>query len=58
MIEEAAKAMGVGIGNLNTLSRVEFPKAGAIFPHGTTLSGNVADELDNQVDSLLDYQDN
>jgi len=45
VIEAAAEAMGVGVGNLNALSQVEFPGAGAVFPGGTVLSGNVAQEL-------------
>jgi hypothetical protein len=45
VIEAAAEAMGVGVGNLTALSQVEFPGAGAIFPGGTVLSGNVAEEL-------------
>lgn len=45
VIRDCAQAMGVGVGNLNALGSVEFPKAGATFPTGTTLSGYVSDEL-------------
>jgi hypothetical protein len=46
VFEACARAMGVGIGNLSALQRVEFPKAGAVFSGGTVLYGNAADELD------------
>ncbi len=45
VIKECAKAMGVGVGNLSSLKSTEFPKAGATFPCGTVLDGNVAEEL-------------
>ena len=45
VVKDLAEAMGVGLGNLNRIGKVEFPKAGATFPTGTTLSGNVSDEL-------------
>ena len=45
-IEDLVKAMGLGLGNLKALGNVEFPKAGAVFPNGTVVSGNVAAELE------------
>lgn len=45
VIEACAEALGVGVGNLRELGSPEFPGAGAIFPNGTVLSGNAAEEL-------------
>lgn len=56
VIQECAKAMGVGVGNLDALGSVEFPRAGATFPSGTTLSGDAAEELEGILRSAgLEY---
>lgn len=56
VIQECAKAMHVGVGNLSALSKVEFPKAGAIFPNGTVLNGDAAEELEEILRSAgLEY---
>lgn len=55
-IEDLVEAMGLGLGNLKSLGRVEFPNAGATFPNGTVVSGNVAAELSGLLRSAgLEY---
>ncbi|KKN75992.1 hypothetical protein LCGC14_0375490 [marine sediment metagenome] len=55
-IEDLVTAMGLGLGNLKALGKVEFPFAGAVFPNGTVVSGNVAAELDGLLRSAgLEY---
>ena len=56
VIQDLVKQMGLGLGNLSALGKVEFPRAGAIYPTGTVVEGNVADELDNILRSAgLEY---
>lgn len=45
-ISDLANALGVGLGNINRIPNVEFPRAGAVFPTGTVVDGNAADELE------------
>lgn len=55
-IQDLVLAMGLGLGNLKSLGKVEFPDAGATFPNGTVVSGNVAAELDGLLRSAgLEY---
>lgn len=55
-IKDLVQAMGLGLGNLKALGNVEFPFAGATFPNGTVVSGNVAAELDGLLRSAgLEY---
>ncbi len=56
VVQECARAMGVGVGNLASLRSVEFPRAGAIYSCGTVLSGDAANELDGILRSAgLEY---
>ncbi len=56
VITVCAEALGVGRGNLGALGKVEFPEAGAVYPNGTILAGNAAEELHNLLRSVgLEY---
>lgn len=56
VLRACANAMGVGLGNLSAIKSAEFPKVGAVFPCGTTLSGSAAQELDGILRSAgLEY---
>lgn len=55
-IRACADALGVGVGNLDSITRAEFPGVGAVFPCGTVLSGSAAEELDGLLRSAgLEY---
>jgi len=56
VLKACATAMGLGLGNLSALTKVEFIRGGAIFPMGTVLSGSAARELDEILRSCgLEY---
>lgn len=56
VVKACAQALGVGLGNLATLGRVEFPRGGGVFSNGTVLDGFAAEELDRILKSCaLEY---
>lgn len=51
LIEEAAKKLGIGKGNLDKFFGYSFPSVGDRYHGGTVLSGNTMDELERVVRS-------
>lgn len=52
VIKACAKAMGIGVGNLASVTNTEFPKGAGVFPSGTVISGNAAKELSGLLRSV------